>query len=81
MRILWCIDKLPSTHQMSINGKFSGITKDDLLECGSKNNIRNAARIIDELCQAASRWPEIARECEVPRKVIEAIRSDMLSPV
>ena len=66
---------------MSINGKFSGITKDDLLGCGSKNNIRNAARIIDELCQAASRWPEIARECEVPRKVIEAFRPDMLSPV
>ena len=76
-----CIDKLPSTHQMSINGKFSDITRDDLLKCGSRNNIRNAVRIIDELCQAASRWPEIARECEVPQKVIEAIRSDMLSPV
>ena len=72
---------MSSTHQMSINGKFSDITRDDLLKCGSRNNIRNAAQIIDELCQAASRWPEIARECEVPRKMIEAFRPDMLSPV
>ena len=42
---------------------------------------QDAAQIIDELCQAASRWPEIARECEVPRKMIEAFRPDMLSPV
>ena len=67
-----------SAHQMSINGKFSGITKDDLLECGAKNNIKNAARIIDEVCQAASGWPEIARDCEVPQKMIEEIRPNMV---
>ena len=67
-----------STQQMSINGKFSGITKDDLLEFGAKNNIKNAARIIDEVCQAASIWPEIARECEVPQKMIEEIRPNMV---
>ena len=67
-----------SAHQMSINGKFSGITKDDLLECAAKNNIKNAARIIDEVCQAASMWPEIARECEVPQKMIEEIRPNMI---
>ena len=67
-----------SAHQMSINGKFSGITKDDLLECAAKNNIKNATRIIDEVCQAASKWPEIARECEVPQKMIEEIRPNMI---
>ena len=67
-----------SAHQMSTNGKFSGITKDDLLECAAKNNIKNAARIIDEVCQAASGWPEIARECEVPQKMIEEIRPNMI---
>ena len=67
-----------SAHQMSINGKFNGITKDDLFECAAKNNIKNAARIIDEVCQAASRWPEIARECEVPQKMIEAILPNMV---
>ena len=67
-----------SAHQMSINGKFSGITKGDLLECAAKNNIKNATRIIDEVCQAASKWPEIAWECEVPQKMIEEIRTNMI---
>ena len=63
---------------MSINGKFSGITKDDLLECGAKNNIKNAAQIIEEVCQAASMWPEIARQNEVPQKMVEEIKSNMV---
>lgn len=67
-----------SSHQMSINGKFSGITKDDLLECGAKNNIKNAAQIIEEVCQAASMWPEIARQNEVPQKMVEEIKSNMV---
>lgn len=67
-----------SAHQMSVNGKSSGITKDDLLECASRNNIRNAGQIIDEVCQAAAGWPELARECGVPQKIIDAIRPNMV---
>ena len=67
-----------SAHRMARNGKFSGITKADLLECGVKNNIKNAAQIIEEVCQAASMWPEIARENEVPQKMIEEIQSNMV---
>lgn len=67
-----------SAHQMSVNGKFSGITKDDLLECASRNNIRNAGQIIDEVCQAAAGWPELAMECGVPQKIIDAIRPNMV---
>ena len=63
---------------MSINGKFSGITKDDLLECAAKNNIKNATQIINEVCQAASMWPKIARECDVPQKMIEEVRTNMI---
>ena len=70
--------KWTSTHQMSINGKFSHITKDDLMECAARNNIRNAAQIIDEVCQAVSQWPKIAEECDVPHEMIEAICPNML---
>ena len=38
----------------------------------------NAARIIDNVCQAASKWPEIARENEVSQKMIEEIQSNMV---
>ncbi|MGM9738156.1 MAG: type II toxin-antitoxin system HipA family toxin [Candidatus Cryptobacteroides sp.] len=70
--------KWTSAHQMSINGKFRDITKDDLIACGAANNIKNTAGIIDEVCQAVSKWPEIARECEVPQKIIESILPNMV---
>lgn len=62
-----------SQHQMSINGKFDGITRNDLLEIAKRNNIKEAADIIDQISTVASGWDKIARECEVPSKMVEAI--------
>jgi serine/threonine-protein kinase HipA len=62
-----------SQHQMSINGKFDGITRSDLLEIAKRNNIKEAAEIIDQVCSVASRWESIAIECGVPDKMIDAI--------
>ena len=62
-----------STHQMSVNGKFDGITRKDLLAFASSNNIKNASSIIDEVCDAASGWTGLAKECEVPVPMVEAI--------
>ncbi len=67
-----------ATHQMSINGKFDDITRKDLLECGAKNNIKNASLIIDEVREIASQWPTIAKECDVPQSMIEEIKSNLL---
>ena len=62
-----------ATHQMSINGKFDNIARNDLLECAAKNNIKNASLIIDEISDTASLWPTIAKECDVPKNMIEKI--------
>ena len=67
-----------ATHQMSINGKFDDITRKDLLECGAKNNIKNASLIIDEVREVASQWPTIAKECDVPQNMIDGITANML---
>ena len=67
-----------ATHQMSINGKFDNITRKDLLECGARNNIKRASSIIDEVCEAASKWPTIAKECDVPQNRIDSITANML---
>ena len=67
-----------ATHQMSINGKFDDITRKDLLECGAKNNIKNASLIIDEVCEIASQWPTMAKECDVPQSMIDDIKANML---
>ena len=66
-----------SAHQMSINGKFDNITRDDLLELGTRNNIRNASHIIDEVCDACATWPTIANECDVPQNMIDKILPNM----
>ena len=67
-----------ATHQMSINGKFDDITRKDLLECGAKNNIKNVSLIIDEVCEIASQWPTMAKECDVPQSMIDDIKANML---
>lgn len=67
-----------STHQMSINGKFDGITRQDLLAFASLNNIKDAVSIIGEIVEKISHWPELAKECEVPSAMVESITSDFL---
>ena len=66
------------THQMSINGKFDDLTRKDLLECAAVNNIKNASEIIDQICEAASGWPNLAKECGVPQNMIDTIIPHLL---
>ena len=66
-----------SQHQMSINGKFDKITRRDLLEFAKRNSIKDANLIIDEIIAKASQWPTIARECDVPQKMVDVIFPQM----
>lgn len=65
-------------HQMSVNGKFDGITRADLLALASANSIKDASAMIDQVCDAAARWPEIARGCGVPEEMVGKIMANML---
>lgn len=67
-----------NTHQMSINEKFDDITRNDLLELAKRNNIKNATAIIDEICEKASQWPTIAKNCGVPTTMTDTIAANML---
>lgn len=67
-----------AAHQMSINGKFDGITRKDLTECAAKNNIKGANEIIDRIKESASNWARIALECEVPKEMINSITPNLL---
>ena len=66
-----------STHQMSVNGKFDNITRADLLELAARNNIRDASQIIEEIVDVCADWNRIARECDVPQTMIDAIVPNM----
>lgn len=64
-----------ATHQMSINGKYDEITREDLLAFAQQNNIKEAADIIDDTCEVVSHWPEIANDCGVLPEIINTIFS------
>ena len=66
-----------ATHQMSVNGKFDDITRTDLLAFAQHNNIKDASTIIDDVCGAVTHWKEMAKECDVPKAMIDAICEDM----
>lgn len=66
-----------SQHQMSINGKFDGITRSDLLSFASANGIKDASEVIDQVLNAAARWPEMAREVGAPEETIKVIAGNM----
>lgn len=66
------------THQMSINGKFDNLTRQDLLACAASNNIKNAAEIIDRVYEHAAEWGNTARNCGVPHEMITAIEKHLL---
>lgn len=66
-----------SAHQMSVNGKYENITRADLLELATRNNIRNASQIIDEVCETCAGWYIIAKEVDVPQTMIDKILPNM----
>ncbi|MBR2193962.1 MAG: hypothetical protein IJ910_11745 [Bacteroidaceae bacterium] len=67
-----------ATHQMSINEKFDNIIREDLLTFASNNNIKDASSVIDDVCEAASHWEDIAKECGVPSAMIDSIIPNLL---
>lgn len=66
-----------SAHQMSVNGKYDDITREDLLELATRNNIRNASQIIENICDVCATWPMIAKECDVPQSMINKCFNNM----
>ena len=57
-------------HQMSVQGKFEGILRRDLLSLADANGIKAAERIIDEVVDACAQWPSTAEGCGVPSEMI-----------
>lgn len=67
-------------HQMKINNKTTGITRDDLLATGANMGIGTAKvkRIINEVNDAVSNWEQIAKDNGIRQKTIDAVSSVML---
>lgn len=57
--------KWVSQHALSINGRRSNITREDLLKAGSSANIKKSESIIMEINETVSRWKQFADEAAV----------------
>lgn len=60
-------------HQMSINGKRLGITRDDLLAVAKAMNIKKAEAIVDEVVASVKNWKKFAKAAAMPAEQTAAI--------
>ncbi len=62
-----------SQHQMSINGKRDEFTRKDLITVGESISLPKPEKVIDEVKQAVSQWPDFAKRAGIKKKVIKEI--------
>ncbi len=60
-------------HQMTVNGKRDGFSREDLLQVAAASDLKGAAQVIDEVLAAVSRWPGFAQQAGVDDRQSKAI--------
>jgi len=65
-------------HLMSVNGRFSGLTRADLTVFAERHRVLGAGAIIDEVADAIAAWPEHAAAAGLSPAAAEAVRTDFL---
>ena len=69
---LWTKD-----NQMGINGKFTGVTLDDLYQVARNEGIDDYEELIADVLQAAYSWPLFTKQAGVTETSIESIAHDI----
>jgi serine/threonine-protein kinase HipA len=67
-----------SQHALSINGKRTHITKDDLLTIGKSIKHKKAAETIEEIGNTVSQWKTFADEVKVSPKLRDEIAATLI---
>ncbi len=65
------------THQMSVNGRFSDITLDDLREMAERNEVPGIESTLGEVASAIDDWPSFARDAAVDERTVAKIAGDI----
>jgi serine/threonine-protein kinase HipA len=63
-------------HLMSVNGKFTGISENDLLAVAERFNIGTSEKVIKQVRAVVSMWPDFAAKAKLKGNEIKSIRSD-----
>ena len=69
-----------SQQQMSVNGKFRDITREDLLVDAERFGVRRPARILATIAGVLDSFDEFARIAEVSAETAEAVRGKFVRP-
>ena len=64
-------------HQMSVNGRFSDITRDDLRALGDRHDVPGIENALREVAAAIESWPEVSTESGVDHLTTEKIANDL----
>ena len=62
-------------HQMAVNGKRHGITRNDLIAVARNMNIKRHNEIIDEVISTVQEWPRFAQKARIPSSQIASIKA------
>jgi hypothetical protein len=63
---------------MSINNKWNNIIRADLIAVAEAMHINKANYIIDDICNAVSMWPALAKQYKIPSEIISEIDKTLL---
>jgi serine/threonine-protein kinase HipA len=65
--------KWTNQHQLSLNGKRDGFTRQDLLDAGESISLTRPQEIIDAVNASVARWPEFAQQAGIDRQIVAEI--------
>lgn len=68
-----------SQHALSVNGKSSNISKNDLLTIAKSMNIKKSESIITQINEIVGKWSTYAEQTKVASNKIESISSSLIS--
>ena len=61
-------------HLMSVNGKFTGISRNDLMVVADRFGVGTAPQVLEQVGEAVSAWPEFAKRAKVGALEVKRIR-------
>ena len=66
-------------HQMTVNGKMSGISYRDLIACGAAMDLKSpkCKRIIDDVATAVKQWQDLAKSVGIREQTISLIQGEL----
>jgi serine/threonine-protein kinase HipA len=64
-------------HLMSVNGKFADISRDDLMVIADRFSVGTATKVLTEVSEAITSWPEFAKRANVSPPEVKRIKQHL----